>query len=81
MGGIKEHGFSQVVGPAPDREKLFWLGAVRRHVRTLGRDLLFLGAVLAISSHFGVGGLLGGVTRGRRSTHEPESPFGIRPPV
>ena len=61
MGGIKENGFSHVVGPAPDRGKLFWFGAVRRHVRTLGRDLLFLVAVLAISSHFGGGGVFLGV--------------------
>ena len=34
VGGIKGIGFSQVVGPALDRGKLFWVGAVRRLVRT-----------------------------------------------
>ena len=53
VGGLKGNGFSQVVGPAPDRGKLFWFGAVRRRVRTLGRDVLFFGAFLPIPSCWG----------------------------
>ena len=57
VGGIKGNGFSQVVGPAPDRGKLFWFSAVRHRVRTLGRDVWFLEAILAFSWPFGVLGV------------------------
>ena len=56
VGGIKENGFSQVVGPALDRGKLFWVEAVWRRVRTLDRDVWFLVAILAHS--FLLGGLI-----------------------
>ena len=45
VGGIKENGFFQVVGPAQDRGgTLFLVGAVWRHVRTLDQDLWFFGS-------------------------------------
>ena len=56
VGGIKENGFSHVVGPALDSGKLFWVEAVWRPVRTLDRDVWFLVAILAHS--FLLGGLI-----------------------
>ena len=53
--GIKGIGFSHV-GPALDREKLFWVEAVWRRVRTLDRDVWILVAIFAHS--FLLGGFL-----------------------
>jgi len=44
VGGIKGIGFSHVVGLALYSGKLFWVEAVWRRVRTLDRDLWFLGS-------------------------------------
>ena len=56
VGGIKENGFSHVVGPSLDSGKLFWVEAVWRRVRTLDRDVWFLVAIFAHS--FLLGGFL-----------------------